>query len=115
MQKPFKFSKRNQNRESEFKQAARRWIKLAYGQHAFCLPIAGGPYQRAGSPDDVWSIRGLAVFIEWKAPGGRVGPRQAEVISEIRAAGGRAGVVSSWEELKALLEGIETVQKGMEL
>lgn len=113
MAKPFRFQPQNRKPEAEFKRAARKWIKLAYGHHAFCLPIAGGAYQRPGSPDDVWSIRGLAVFIEWKAPGGRVGPRQAEVIEEIRAAGGRAGVVSTWDDLRELLTGIEPVQRGM--
>jgi hypothetical protein len=63
----------------------------------------------------VWSIRGIAVFIEWKAPNGRIGPRQTEVINEIRASGGRAGIVSNWDELKELLQGIEPVQMGMKL
>jgi 5-methylcytosine-specific restriction endonuclease McrA len=45
----------------------------------------------------------------------RTCPRQQEVITEIIAAGGRAAVVSNWDELKQLLDGIEPVQKGMEL
>jgi hypothetical protein len=121
MQKPFRFESRNQRPESQFKKAARAWMKLAYGPYIFQLAIAGGPYQRAGSPDDVFSIRGLFVAIEWKAPAEvagrkpRIGPRQAEVIAEIRSAGGRAGAVSCWQELKELLAGIEPAQRGMEI
>ena len=121
MGKPVRFQARNAKPESDFKRAARRWMKLAYGPYIFQLSIAGGPYQRAGSPDDVFCIRSLFVAIEWKAPAEvagrkpRIGPRQAEVIAEILSAGGRAGAVSCWDELKELLVGIEPVQRGMEL
>jgi len=106
-------AKKNKKPEAEFKRAAVQFLKIRYGRHFFRLAIAGGPYQRAGSPDEVYSIRGQFVAIEYKAPGGRIGPKQAELIQEIRESGGRAGVVSSWQELEILLAGIEPVQKGM--
>jgi len=121
MVRPVRFSPANQKPESEFKRAARKWIKLAYAPYVFHLAIAGGPYQRPGSPDDIFCIRGRLVAVEWKAPKDvtgrtpRIGRRQAEVIAEIQAAGGRAGIVSTWEELKELLKGIEPVQRAMEL
>ena len=111
----------NQKPESDFKKAAWRYLQIAYGRHIFRLSIAGGPFQRSGSPDDIFSIRGNFVAIEWKAPKESTGrtprksPRQDQVIAEIIAAGGRAGKVSNWMELKALLEGIEPMQRGMEL
>jgi hypothetical protein len=119
MAKPIRWAKSNQKPEAEFKKSVLKFLRLAYGQHFFCLPIAGGPYQRPGSPDVVCSIRGMFVAIEFKASKdvtGRkfvVGKRQQEVIDEIQAAGGRAGVVSSWEDLEALIDGIEPVQKLM--
>jgi hypothetical protein len=114
MARPVAFKVSNQKPESAFKRAALKWLRLAYGPHLFHLAISGGPYQRPGSPDCVMSIRGVFVAIEWKSPGGRVGPKQQELIDEILAAGGRAGVVSTWEELKSLFDGLEPVQKGME-
>jgi hypothetical protein len=116
MARPVNMTGRNQKPETQFRRAALKYLKLAYGQHFFCLPIVGGPFQPPGSPDVVCSIRGLFVAIEFKAPGkGRAGPRQQEIIDEIRAAGGRAGIASNWEELQALVEGIEPVQQSFML
>jgi hypothetical protein len=119
MARPVRFNNGNQKPEGDFKRSVLKYLRLAYGQHFFCLAIAGGPYQRPGSPDVVCSIRGLFVAIEFKASKditGRkfvVGRRQQKVIDEILAAGGRAGVVSSWDELGVLIDGIEPVQKSI--
>lgn len=115
MARPARMSTVNRKPETEFRRSVIKYLRMAYGQHFFYLPIVGGPYQPPGSPDVVCSIRGLAVFMEFKAPGGlgRIGSRQQQMIDAIRAAGGRAGIVSSWEELKELLDGIEPVQKIM--
>jgi hypothetical protein len=115
MSRPARYTSGNQKPETQFRRAAVKWLRLAYGHHFFYLPIVGGPFQPAGSPDCICCIRGVAVFIEWKAPGGRIGPKQQQMVDEIRAAGGRAGIVSSWEELEALISGIEPVQKGMRI
>lgn len=112
MARPVRMQQGNKKPEGEFRRAVMKWLRLVYGRHFFSLPIVGGPFQPAGSPDVVCSIRGLAVFIEFKAPGvGRVGPRQQQMIDAIRSSGGRAGIVSTWEELEALLDGIEPVQQ----
>lgn len=112
MARPVQVQQDNKKPEALFRRSVIKWLWMAYGKHFFYLPIVGGPYQPAGSPDIVCSIRGLAVFIEFKAPNGkgRLAPKQQAMIDAIRAAGGRAGVVSSWEELFALLEGIDTIQ-----
>jgi hypothetical protein len=115
MARPVRMQQGNKKPETEFRRAVMRWLRLIYGHHFFALPIVGGPFQPAGSPDVVCSIRGLAVFIEFKAPGGRVGPRQQQMIDAINAAGGRAGVVATWDELEELLQGIEPLQQGMKL
>lgn len=104
-------AKKNNQPEKEFKKAVREWMRLTYGKHFFRLAIAGGPYQRTGSPDEVWSVRGIFVAPEFKAPGKELRPKQSEIVEEILAAGGRAGRVSTWSELEALLDGIEPVQK----
>ena len=115
MARPVRMQQGNRKPESEFRRAALKYLRLIYGQHFFSLPIVGGPFQPAGSPDVVCSIRGLAVFIEFKAPGGRVGPRQQQMVDAICEAGGRAGIVSNWEELEELLQGIEPIQQAMKL
>jgi hypothetical protein len=101
---------RNLKPEQKFKREGLKWLRTRFGKHFFSLAIAGGAYQASGSPDMVCSIRGIAVFIEWKAPNGRVGPKQRAMIEDIQYAGGRAGIVSTWEELMALVDGIEPVQ-----
>lgn len=121
MARPVRFNPGNRKPESQFKRAALKWLRTIYGRHFFDLSIAGGPYQRPGSPDTICSIRGKFVAIEWKAPAdvtGRkfvIGKRQQEMIDEIRAAGGRAGIVSCWEELEALVDGLEPVQPSFKI
>jgi hypothetical protein len=126
MGRPVRFNRGKNNAETEFKRAALKWLRTIYGQHFFNLDIAGGGepngrYQRPGSPDTICSIRGQFVAIEFKAPvevTARkyvVGFRQQEIIDEIRAAGGRAGIASNWEELQALVAGIEPVQQSFVL
>lgn len=48
--------------------------------HALSLPV--------GHPDCVWHGCGLAVGIEWKAPGGRLSPAQMTFRRSLEAAGG---------------------------
>ena len=106
-------AKKNKSPEADFKKAVCDYMQLAYGKHFFRLPIAGGPYQRPGSPDEVWSIRGIFLAPEFKAPGKPLRGNQAEIVAEVIAAGGRAGSVSTWEELEALLVGIEPIQPAL--
>lgn len=111
------FAKRNRTPESAFRSACIKWMKMRFGRHLFHQRNAAGPYSRPGLPDDVFSIYGIAVWIEFKDPSGngRIGTRQQEVIDEIRAAGGRAYVVASWDELEACLAEFLPVQLGMEM
>lgn len=100
--------------ESLFRSACLAWLKVRFKGEFWQLKIAGGPYQRSGSPDSICSIRGYLVALEWKDPEA-VGkkrlpsPKQAEVIEEIRSAGGRAYCVASWEDLWEAVQGIEPV------
>jgi hypothetical protein len=105
--------RKNQRPEADFKKAVRQFLELRFGRHAWRLAIAGGPYQRNGSPDEIWSIRGLFVAMEFKAPGKQPSPAQADIIAEILASGGRAAKINNWQELEELISGIEPVQPGM--
>lgn len=107
-------TKRNASPEKDFRKAAMQWLEIRFHGVIWRVKILGGLGQRPGVPDDLFCIRGIFCGIEWKAPGkGRIGPKQAIEIEAIRAAGGRAGVVSSWGELEELVKDLEPVQRGM--
>ena len=53
-----------------------------------------------GFPDITGVHRGMAFFFEVKQPKGRTTPKQSYEIERIRAAGGRAHVVYSLENVK---------------
>jgi hypothetical protein len=118
MARPVRFNPRNQKPEGDFKKAVRKYLRLIFSPYYLELAIFGGFGQRPGSPDMVCGIRGLFVSIEFKASKdvtGRqyvVGKRQQEWMDEAIAAGCRAGIVATWEDLDRLIEGIEPVQRG---
>jgi len=65
---------------------------------AIVIKLHGGPYQQAGLPDLLVVIRGRAVFLEVKRPGGALTPLQEHTIARLRAAGALAEVVRSADE-----------------
>lgn len=115
MARPVQFNKRNRTPESEFRSACLKWLKIRFGKYFWHARISGGPLQRPGLPDDLCSIRGHFVALEFKDPGGsgRIGPRQAEVLAEIIAAGARAHVISCWDDLDEAVAEFAPVQLGM--
>lgn len=56
-----------------------------------------------GVPDRVVVLNGTTVFVEVKAPGEYPRPLQNKRIEQIRARGGRAGYVSTIEEVDELV------------
>ncbi len=66
--------------------------------------VHGHPMQIAGIPDIAIVFHGLAIYLEVKAPGGRVSPLQEHRMKQIRAAGGIAEVVRSVAEAEAVLK-----------
>jgi len=115
MARPVRFTKSNMKPESEFKRACLKWLRYRFGKHFWSLGIAGGPYQRPGSPDVVCSLYGHFLALEFKDPGGggRIGPRQQEVVDEIRGAGGRAYIIASWDDMEAAVQEFEPIQLTM--
>lgn len=80
---------------------------------AWILKVHGGGYQRAGVPDVLLCVAGrfVAVEVKHRKPGEseeamqrRVTARQRKEIEDIHRAGGVASVVSSVDEVLALLE-----------
>src|SRR5271157_2195090 len=102
--------------ETKTKKAVKNHLETLFGRHIFILPIAGGQYQKSGSPDWIVSLRGKFIAMEIKAFkefGGRprLGEKQREMLEDIKFAGAIAGVVDSWEALAELVKDFEPVQK----
>ena len=66
--------------------------------------IHGGPLQKAGVPDFLVVVRGVAVFLEVKQPKGKISRLQRYVKGQIRKAGGVAEVVYSDIEAQEVIE-----------
>lgn len=75
----------------------------AEGEPLWWLKVHGSPMQRAGVLDLCIVWYGRAVFLEVKAPGGKVTALQQNTIRQIREAGGVAEVVTSVEEVAEVL------------
>lgn len=91
--------------EGAWKAAIIDYLSFQYPS-CWILPVRGGIGQRPGIPDLLVVIHGKLLGIEAKDPQRptRLSCRQSEEIAAIRAAGGVAGRVASWEELEMLLE-----------
>lgn len=107
-----KGGRKKQTPETAWKADIIAYLRIYYPQ-AWILSVRGGIGQRSGIPDLLVCINGRLLGIEAKAPGRPtlLSPRQQEEIAAIRAAGGVAGRVASWEELEALLKEVENVPR----
>jgi hypothetical protein len=116
VQYPFE-KQRKETPESGFRKMAIDWLKIRYRSQIWHYRTVAGIGFRKGIPDDCFIVRGVPVWIEFKRPDGKwskSGKRytnQLKEIEAIRAAGGRADFVDSMDSLKAILAGIEPVQK----
>jgi Holliday junction resolvase len=79
-----------------------RDLRAHYG--GFWSVIHGSAFQRAGLPDLIGCHEGRYVGLEVKQPGKQATPLQTHTLEQIIRAGGIAGVITSFEEAKALLE-----------
>lgn len=75
----------------------------AAGEPLWYLKIHGSAMQKAGVPDLCLIYHGRPVFLEVKALGGQATKLQMHRIGQIRAAGGVAEVVRSWDVVRDLL------------
>ncbi len=65
----------------------------------------GGMYGTAGLPDIIVCYKGKFLALEVKRPGGKLTKLQEKTIKDIKAAGGKACIVTSVEEVREIMEG----------
>lgn len=87
--------------EKEIVSAILRYLRSLTA--CFCWKEHGGMYGTAGVPDIICCIGGRFFAFEVKQPKGRLTELQRITLSKIRAAGGVAAMVTSVDEVKAVL------------
>jgi len=91
--------------ESAYQTIIMQWIRDNYPR-SFVWKAAAGPYSRGGIPDICAIINGRFYGFEVKRPYlGKLSRLQEETIKAIKAAGGKAAVVSFPEEVEAVIGG----------
>lgn len=65
----------------------------------------GGMYGTTGLPDIIICYKGKFLALEVKRPGGKLTKLQEKTIKDIKAAGGKAYIVTSVEEVREIMEG----------
>lgn len=85
--------------ESAIIKKIRRKLKEDYGRDLYIFKTHGGADQIRGLPDLIGCYHGYYVAMEVKVPGKDATPLQALTIKQIKAAGGFATVVHSYEEV----------------
>ncbi|QDT41101.1 VRR-NUC domain protein [Gimesia alba] len=78
------------------------------GLPIWSVKIAGGKFQQAGLPDWHITYRGQSLWVEVKKPGGKPTDLQTATIEKIQRAGGVSCVVTSVDEVKALLRKLDS-------
>lgn len=122
MARPVKFTHRNGTPESDFRRACIKWLKLKFGHRIFHERNQQSMGSTPGRPDDEFLFMSsdperpdpIPVFIEFKAPGGRLGPRQIEYHDRLRSIRARIHIVRSIEELEDAVADLNPVQLGMQ-
>lgn len=90
----------------------RQRLKLAFGPHQRLVKIMGGLGQEVGIADLIGVIKGRAVALELKTPGGRhkLSLAQSDFLASWSASGGFAMVVDSPESVEELIKHFGAIQ-----
>lgn len=88
--------------EKEIVAAIMRYLKGL--PRCFAWKTHGGMYGTAGIPDVIACVEGRFCAFEVKRPGGKFSRLQEVALGKIKAAGGVAGMVTSVEEVRQVLE-----------
>lgn len=86
----------------------------AEGVPIWWFKLHGGPMQRAGVPDLMIVLNGLAVFVELKMPGNKPTKLQVHTMAEIAKANGLVVVATSVEQMVATLRDLLAVPEESE-
>lgn len=89
--------------ENAIIKSIRKKLKKEYGTDLWIFKSHGGPDQVRGLPDLIGTYRGAFVAMEVKKPGGQATDLQAFTMQQIRAAGGFATVIHSFDEAQDFL------------
>lgn len=89
-------------KESDIVRAILKYLKTV--SNCFCWKEHGEMYGTAGIPDIICCYCGKFVAFEVKTEKGKTTALQDSVINKIQKCGGKAVVVRSVEDVKALLE-----------
>lgn len=91
-------------REASIVAAICRWLEAR--PDTWVVKTHGGRFGRIGIPDLLVCVAGRFFAFEVKRPGamGNVTPMQKRVLDRIERAGGRAAVVTSLDDVKALID-----------
>lgn len=66
--------------------------------------LHGSSMQQRGLPDLMVVLNGQAIFMKIKKPGGKATILQTHLLCKLQAAGARAGVVTSVDDARRLVE-----------
>jgi len=91
--------------EGKVKAKIRQWYKDNLPGH-WRVSVRGGPFGKAGCPDDILCWRGIFIAIEIKSDTGSLSALQSLALKQITGAGGVAAVVRGYDINR--LEAIKT-------
>lgn len=89
--------------EAKIVKKIQRKIKEDYGTDIWIFKTHGSADQIRGLPDLVGTYRGFFIAMEVKKPGGQLTDLQTFTIQKIKAAGGYATMITSYEEAQDFL------------
>ncbi|SET46233.1 VRR-NUC domain-containing protein [Natronincola peptidivorans] len=75
---------------------------------AWYFKTHGGMYQAAGIPDIILCYKGSFIALEIKKSGGKTTKLQEKVLRDIAKAGGTAAVVYGVEDVKRVIQQLQT-------
>ena len=98
--------------ETDWTNFVRKRLSICFGPHCRLVKIRGGLGQEVGIADLLGVIKGLAVALELKTPGGRhkLSPAQRDFLASWSAAGGYSAVIDSPESVEELIRNFGAIQ-----
>ena len=108
----FRPNRRKIKPETEWLYYVRKRLQASFGPHCRMIKIMGGLGQEAGIADLIGCIKGRAVALELKTPGGRhkLSPAQGDFLASWSAAGGFSAVIDSVEVLEDVIKNFGAIQ-----